>query len=116
MATGLIDYDPLNRISCYLDENEVTGECRIIHVGDTDDVIEANRAQQNDDTMSGDGIKDCWWKFASIPAIVQMKWMTEYGVDVLNKHHAKKVFQLLNDPEWRYLKCTTGRHLITADR
>lgn len=31
-------------------------------------------------------------------------WRNMYGVDVLNPDHWDKVKQLLNDPDWRYLK------------
>ncbi len=44
------------------------------------------------------------WRVASIPVVVQMQWLTQYGVDIYNKDHTEKIKKLLNDPEWRYLK------------
>jgi hypothetical protein len=46
---------------------------------------------------------------ASIPTVVQLKWLTEYGVDLTNKDHMPAVKRLLNSDEWRYLKV---RHII----
>ena len=49
---------------------------------------------------------------ASIPASVQVKWLVEKGVDVLDPGHRQKVASLLDDPEWKYLKripITLGR-------
>jgi hypothetical protein len=43
-------------------------------------------------------------KVASIPLIIIEKWKRELGVDVMNKDHMTKVKQLLNDPQYRYLR------------
>ena len=43
-------------------------------------------------------------KVASIPLIIIEKWKRELGVDVMNKDHMPKVKQLLNDPQYRFLR------------
>ena len=43
-------------------------------------------------------------KVASIPLIIIEKWKRELGVDIMNKDHMPKVKQLLNDPQYRYLR------------
>ena len=73
-------------------------------------IIEANKALQNSDSFTRKGIKAGWWEYANIPNILIEKWKNELGVDVFNKDHQKKVYSLLNQPEYRYLKTTTKMH------
>jgi hypothetical protein len=44
--------------------------------------------------------------------VVQLKWLQKYGPvnDPMKKGNEKLLFQLLNDPEWRYLKTTNKIH------
>lgn len=110
MARRLIGRDPLTGIETYHDYNAQTDETSIIHVGDSEPVLEDNKRLANDPEYSKDGIKQGWWKYASIPAGVQVKWLIEYGVDVWNKHHGERIGKLLEDPQWKYLKTTSGYH------
>lgn len=52
------------------------------------------------------------WHYASIPLIVQLKWLTEYGKEnyPLKQGNEKLLFKLLNSPEWKYLKATGKLH------
>jgi hypothetical protein len=43
---------------------------------------------------------------AHIPSVIMLKWLVEYGVDVMNKDHGPAVKRLLNSSEWRHLKRT----------
>ena len=43
-------------------------------------------------------------KVASIPLIIIEKWKRELGVDIYNKNDWPKIKQLLNDPEYRFLR------------
>jgi hypothetical protein len=43
---------------------------------------------------------------ASIPSSVMLKWLIEYGVDVMNKDHMPAVKRLLNSSDWMHLKRT----------
>lgn len=92
------------------DHDTVTDETIIGYSADSTPIIEENKILQNDAAFSKNGIKQEFWKYASIPAMVQVDWLINKGVDITNKDHAKKMFALLNDPEYRYLKTTTGRH------
>ena len=48
--------------------------------------------------------------YAQIRVEVQLDWLINKGVDINNKDHAKKMFQLVNSPEYKYLKTTSGYH------
>ena len=108
MAKRLISFDALTGIGTYHDYDAQTDETRIIHVGDSEPYLEQNKRQANDADYTRQGMKNEWWKYASIPPAVQVKWLIEKGVDVYNKDHGQRIMALINDPEYRYLK-TTGK-------
>lgn len=111
MTKRVLEYDPLTGITTsveYVPETDTT----IVHrEQDTVGLIlDANKALQNDEKFTKDGIKNSWWHYAQIPNIIIEKWLNEHGVDLYNKDHQKAVFRLLNQPEYRYLKTTTKMH------
>ena len=111
MAKRVLDYDPMTGITTYFDYIHEEGEKTIItREQDVSTILEANKAIQNDDQITRDGIKKSWWHYAQIPNIIIEKWQTEHGVDLFNRDHQKAVFRLLNQPEYRYLKTTTKMH------
>lgn len=100
MAKRLLDFDPLTGMMTFHDYDEVEDKTFISYEQDVEPLLDRNKAAQNDATgPMGDMVH-----VASIPQTIQMKWMVEYGVDIMNKDHMPKVKRLLNDPEWRYLK------------
>ena len=109
----LLDYDPINGVSCYMKftGNQVT----VTHEQDVSRILAANQAAAADDDKTKRGIKNDWWKYASIPAIVEIEWLNKYGVDINNPYHKRKVFELLNHPDYRYLKTTNKVHTISSD-
>jgi len=46
-------------------------------------------------------------KVAHIPAVVIDQWLAE-GIDVFDPEHADRVWNKLNDPDWRKLRTTEG--------
>lgn len=103
----LLDYDPFTGVTHYFHYDEQTGDWGIESQQDCSQIIEANKILQNEDSYSQKGIKNEWWHVASIPVVVQEKWLRE-GIDIFNKDHWHQVKRKLNDPEYRYLKATTG--------
>jgi hypothetical protein len=102
----ILDYDPWSGITTTFDYTP-DGVTIIGREQDVSAMLEINKALANNDDYSKNGIKDCWWHFATIPNIVIEKWLNEFGIDVYNKDHEKAVKRLLNQPEYRYLKTTT---------
>lgn len=102
MSKRLFDYVPETGVTEWFED--LGGDDFAIHYEqDARPTIEENKRKQSAGREYYARDKDMW-KVASIPIGVQYKWLTEYGVDVLNKDHWPKVKKLLNDPEWRYLK------------
>lgn len=106
----LIGIDETTGINTFHEYDPLTDTTTIIHASDAEPVLENNKARANDAEYSKRGIKQGFWLYASIPAIVQTKWLIEHGVDVYNKDHGPRIGKLLNDPEYQYLKATTGYH------
>lgn len=67
---------------------------------DCQQILDRNKEWQNHGNHKmGDG-----FHAASIPSSVMLKWLVEYGVDVMNKDHMPAVKRLLNSSEWMHLK------------
>ena len=111
MAKRILEYDPLTAMTTYVDYIPET-DTTVVHreQEDVNIILDANKAIQNDEQISKDGIKNGWWHYATIPNIIIEKWLNEFGVNVYNKDHKKAVYRLLNQPEYRYLKTTTKMH------
>lgn len=110
MSKRLISTDPVTGLMTWHDYDPQTDETYIGYEADASPIIELNKAMQNDEQFSRDGIKDGFWLYASIPVGVQMKWLIEDGIDILKKEHGPRISAKLESPEYRYLKTTTGHH------
>ena len=98
MTKRLLDADPLTGLRTW---HEFDGTDTLIHYEqDVAPLLDAARAARND---TGDRLGEIV-HVASIPASVQLKWLIEKGVDVLDPNHRRAVATLLDDPDWRYLK------------
>lgn len=97
----LLDFDPWSGLKTWHDYDEASDTTTIAYEQDAQPVLERNKALAND---TSDKLGDMAL-VASIPPSVILKWRIEKGVDVYNPDHAKAVNRLLDDPEWRYLKC-----------
>jgi len=109
MKKRLLDYDPLSGITQYFYYDEDTGNFTIESVQDVESILDYNKSLQNDEDYKKNGMKNEFWHYARIPVVVQEKWLKEFGVDVHKKEDWPRVKKLLNDPDYRYLKTTTGR-------
>lgn len=101
-AKRLFDYCPETGMRVIFEDAD-DGGCMLHYEQDTAPIIELNKQKQLAGREYYAADPDMW-KVASIPVIVQMKWLTEYGVDVMNPDHHKAVDRLLNSSDWRYLK------------
>ena len=106
----LIDIDPLTGIQTWHHYDPLTDETVIHEIQDVEPYLERAKQLRNDEDYSKDGIKNSMWHYAHIPAIFVTKLLTEHGLDVFNKDHAKAVFKILNR-EYPALKTTRGTHV-----
>lgn len=106
-----LDFDPFSGIESYFHYIPETDKFTIEYKHrDVEPQLDASQALANDPDYTAKGMKSGWLHYAHIPDILILKWKYELGVDVYNPAHKKKVYQLLNDPEYRKLKTTHLKH------
>lgn len=110
MSKRLLNVDKMTGLMTWHDYDPLTDEMKIGYSADSTPILERNKILQNDNDYSKKGIKQEFWKYAEIPVQVQLDWLINKGVDINNRDHSKKMFSLLNDPEYKYLKTTAGYH------
>jgi hypothetical protein len=98
----LLDYDPATGLKTFHDYDESDDKTIVSYEQDCQPILDRNKWHQNHgEHRMGDG-----YLAASIPSSIMLKWLVEYGVDVMNKDHGEAVKRLLNSPDWKYLKRT----------
>jgi hypothetical protein len=100
MGKRLLETDPFSGLRTFHDHDSESGRTILHYQQDVEPLLDANKAAANQATGAMGEIVHV----ASIPASVQLKWLIEKGVDVLDPSHRQEVAKLLDDPEWRYLK------------
>ena len=105
-----LSYDPMTGVRETWGYDPDTDTTYIETSQDVEPILDINKAIANDDDATRKGIKDGMWRYAVIPLIVQLRWLTEYGSAnwPMKPGNEKLLFKLLNSPEWRYLR-TTGK-------
>jgi hypothetical protein len=106
------DYDPVTGIREIFHFDPMTGDAHIETIQDCTEILDENKAFQNDEEYTRNGIKNEFWNYAFVPNVVQLKWLVKYGPehDPMKRGNERLLFSLLNDPEWRHLKKTTKIH------
>lgn len=100
MGRRLLDYDPMTGLKTFHQYDETEDKTVVSYEQDCELLIDRNKAMQAENTgPMGDMVH-----VASVPMVIQMEWMTKYGVDINNKDHMPGVKRLLNSADYRYLK------------
>jgi hypothetical protein len=107
----VLQRDPLTGLITYHQYDEHTDETVISYDAPTAPIIERNKILQNDPDHWKQGMKKDFAHYADIPVMVQMDWLINKKVDCYKQEDGKKMFSLLNDPDYRYLKVTTKVHV-----
>jgi hypothetical protein len=103
-----VEYDPLRGIETREDSYE--GRLQVHYRQDVEPVLELNKYERNNG-LTDKGIKEDFWLYARIPAVVILKLLYEYGVDINNKDHFKKALDIINR-DFPYLKTTEKHHSV----
>lgn len=110
MSTRLLDYNPLTGERELFKVNN-DGTFSIVYEQPVDNILEMNKR----DAIERDAKKQIdrdWVLYARIPNIVAIQWRTNHGVDIFDRNHKKKMFELLNSPDYRYLKAVDMHHAV----
>ena len=106
---AFIDKNPLSGVEMYVDQNE-DPEIRVHYQQDVQPTLDYAAVLRNG-SLTDSGIKRDLWLYASIPPVVIMKLRFEYGIDVFNRDHYPRLFQLLNS-DFKHLKTTNLTHTV----
>jgi hypothetical protein len=107
----ILDVNPLTGEVVTFEYHNDTDGFTIGHHQDVTPILEENKRVALDTDKHKRQAKEEWAKYATIPNVVILEWKNKYGVDFFDKNHDKRVFELLEDPEYRYLKRTTYKHV-----
>ncbi len=110
MDKRLLSFDPCTGLKTFHSYNDLTDETFISYEAPSSPIIELNKTLQNDTDYSKAGIKQDFWHYATIPVMVQMEWLINYGIDIYKQEDGPRISSLLNDPDYRYLKTTEKHH------
>ena len=105
----LLDADPITGEKVWFGADKATNQVTITHEQDVDDHLKRAHSQYVDDDLTKKGMKEDFWKYASIPNIIILEMKQKHGVDINNKHHWPRVFKLLNT-EYSRFKTTSKFH------
>ena len=101
----LLDRDPDSGTVETFEFDETTETAIIRRVGDVQPIIDWNKEAENHGTHTPTPGDLDMRLAARIPIEVAYLWLQKYGICAWKKEHWDKVKRLLNDGEWRYLRC-----------
>lgn len=106
MSRRLFDHDEVYGQTEFFHYDSATGDFTIETTQDVEPILDENARQRN----SGDGFTPSrdMRKIATIPLVVLQLWKEKYGLDWMNRNHAKAIREKLNDADWRYLRTAPG--------
>lgn len=103
-----LDYDPDRNMEQWQDSTYGDNRLQVHYRQDVEPILELAKEERNNG-LTDRGIKNDLWLYARIPPVVILKLKYEYGVDIFNKNHLKRAFDLINT-EFPYLKTTEKHH------
>jgi len=107
----LLDHDPITGEKVWFGSEPDSNKVVITHEQDVSEHLKRAHSQYVDDDLTKKGMKDDFWKYASIPNIIIMEMKQKHGVDINNKNHWPRVFKLLNT-EYSRFKTTSKTHRL----
>ena len=104
----LLSYNPDSGVSCYFDQDLVTGEILLSHeYADVSGNLDLAKEMRND--FGAEQRKETFWHLAHIPMSVISKWLIEDGINVFSKNDWPRVQRKLNDPDWAKIRVSPGK-------
>lgn len=88
----------------YFHHDPSTGTWYLSWEQDCQEQVDTMKRLQNDPDFKARGIKNGFAHYAHWPDGVIIKWMHEFGINVLRKEDKKAALKKLQDPDWKYLR------------
>jgi len=106
-----LDYDPVTGITHWFDHDGMTNETKITYTQNLDPLLKYTSEMAKTGGTDA-GIRESWWLYAKIPAIVQIK-LHAAGIKMNDPGSTKRIIQYINE-HYPALKCTEKNELGTA--
>ena len=107
----LLDFDPLSGVSLIFQYDDHERTMTLTHEQDVSQYVREAAILRQDTDRTKFGIKKDMVHYARVPIGIQYEWLTKYGVNMHNKDHKAKVFELLNG-EYKAFKTTDIVHNV----
>lgn len=104
-----VDYDPERGVSTFEDMS-ADNKLQVHYQQDVAPVLEYTKRLRND-SATDYGIKNDLWHYAQIPPVTILEMKFKHGIDIFDKNHLKRAFELINR-EYPYLKTTQKNHWL----
>jgi hypothetical protein len=78
---------------------------------DVEPVLDIAKVERTEGLSDKAGKKQELYLYARIPPVIQLKLKYEKGLDINNRNHMKRIFEVINS-EYPMLKCTEKTHRL----
>jgi len=102
------EYDPVQGL---IEHNAYDDETKrfVVHkMQDVSALLDRNQELRNSGATDA-GIKRGLWLYASIPLVIQYELLSKYGLNIHDKNHTGRIFDVINR-DYPYLKTTAKHH------
>ena len=107
----ILDKDPFTGLTEWFNYDPVADEVTVYSEqrdAEIKQFLDYTQAIRNEPEISRDGIKGSFWRYASLPPIVQVE-LRNKGVDIFNPSHTKALLKAINE-HYPYTKLTDKIH------
>lgn len=104
MTKRLLNYNPLSGETVWFQYDQSIDSMTITHEQDVSRHLDLAHARATDSEYTRKGMKADMWHYAHVPNTTVMQMLAEDGVDLFDRNHQKRAFELLNT---KYKRCKT---------
>ena len=104
MTKRLLDFNPVSGEKVWFQYDQSIDSMTITHEQDVSQHLDLAHEMAVDQNYTARGMKKDMWHYAHVPNTTVLKMLMEDGVDLSNKDHQKRAFELLNT---KYKRCKT---------
>lgn len=104
----LFDFDAESGMKTTFDYDPVNDQAILTYEQDVSGFLDHMNALRNAPEISDKGIKEDWWHYCSIPAVIEMALMKK-GLNLHDKNDMSAILKEINT-NYPYLKSTTKNH------
>jgi hypothetical protein len=105
-----LDWDPVRGLAQYEDRTQ-GGNLQVHYKQDVEPVLELAKYERTHGLADKAGKKQEMYLYARIPPVIQLKLKYEMGLDIHNRNHLKRIFEVINR-DYPMLKCTDKTHRL----